>query len=69
MTLMNENVYSGVCILLKEIIYGNFNVSIVDKTYDDIMALTLRCKTFNHLLLIIAAYIPPENSSLNFLNI
>ena len=54
--------YGGVCILLKDEIYRYYTVSTVDQGYDGILAISLKCKNSNMSFLIIATYLPPENS-------
>ena len=61
--------YGGVCILLKEDIFYDYNVSIKDKNFDGILAISIECKMLKLSLLVIAAYLPPGNSLLNFMNI
>ena len=51
-----------ICVLLKNNILEKYSVINEDKSYDGILAMSLKCKTSGTSILIIASYLPPENS-------
>ena len=54
--------YGGVCVLVKNMLFNEYNVEVVDKSYDGILALTLLNKNTDYCVLLIAGYLPPERS-------
>ena len=53
----------GVAVLVKQTLLIDFNVSILDSTYDGILVLELKHKLTQCTLVVFSVYLPPENSS------
>ena len=53
----------GLCILVKNSLLTEYEICVVDKSYDGIMALLLVDKKSDHSFMIISCYLPPANSA------
>lgn len=54
--------FGGVGIFVKNQLLNAFNISVVDKLFDGILAVKLELKTNNCSILLMSCYLPPENS-------
>lgn len=54
--------YGGVSILVKNDLFESYRIEIVGKGIDGVLAILLSSKNFETRILIIATYLPPENS-------
>lgn len=52
----------GVGFFIKRTLLDNFNIFIIDKVYEGILALKLEDKISNYTIVVISAYLPPEYS-------
>ena len=55
--------YGGVCVLISDFLKQCFTFSVVDKAYDGILAVKFDCKLSDFCFLLVAMYLPPEQSS------
>ena len=53
----------GVVILVKQTLLIDFQVSVIDSTYDGILVLEVKHKLTQCNLVVFSIYLPPENSS------
>ena len=60
---MNANrTHGGVGIFIKDSLYNTYNISILDKSYDGILALLFKDKVTSFCFALYCCYLPPENS-------
>ncbi len=55
--------YGGVCIYIKRYLYAMFSCVVVDKEYDGILAVKFNSKDSDYSFIVIALYLPPEQST------
>ena len=65
--------YGGVCILVRNCLLQYFDFNIIERSYDGILAVKFDCKISHYCFLVVAMYLPPEQSvwgrdSVNFYN-
>jgi hypothetical protein len=52
----------GVGIFVKNCLFDDFRVDVIDKSYDGILGLSFTAKSTNYKIIVYSVYLPPENS-------